>query len=127
MDYKVNSITLDEPNETKDMLRRDLNEENRMYWNLAAAVRNSLKRYQAQFFVNGGASQFPEQFALLGAIADQKNVHLQCNSDQDKLSLALLGADVPGVDFSDTALAFAQEMSVNGGRDAWFERADICD
>ena len=68
MDCKVNSITLVEPNEPKTMLRRDLNEKNRMSWNLA-----------------------------------------------------LLCADVLGVDISDTALAIAQEMSVNGGRDAWFE------
>jgi SAM-dependent methyltransferase len=52
---------------------------------------------------------------------------LQCNSGQDTLSLAALGAQVTGVDISDEAVAFARALSVESGIPGTFERADVYD
>jgi SAM-dependent methyltransferase len=109
------------------MLRRDLHEENRVSWNEATVAHNSHKAEQAQFFKNGGNTLFPEELNLLGDINEQKIVHLQCNAGQDSISLALLGADVLGVDISDTAINFAQELSAGSGVAARFVRADLYD
>ena len=109
------------------MLRRDLHEENRISWNKATAAHNSHKRDQASFFKHSGSTLFPEELSLLGEVSGRKMVHLQCNSGQDTLSLSLLGADVLGVDISDTAVEFAQQLSVKSGIDSRFERADIYD
>src|SRR5262249_37627676 len=54
-------------------------------------------------------------------------LHLQCNSGQDTLSLARLGANVLGVDISDEAIAFAEQLSRDTGIAARFQRADIFD
>ena len=53
--------------------------------------------------------------------------HLQCNSGQDSLSLARLGATVTGIDISDEAIEFARSLSRDSGIEATFVRDDILD
>ncbi|HMA35673.1 MAG TPA: class I SAM-dependent methyltransferase [Chloroflexia bacterium] len=108
-------------------MRHELHEENRRAWNVATDAHNSHKHDQAAFFRAGGQTLFPEERALLGDIAGQTLVHLQCNAGQDTLSLARLGAVVTGVDISDTAIAFARQLAADSGIPATFHRADIYD
>lgn len=91
-------------------MRKDLHEANRLSWNAATVAHNSHKGDQAAFFRRGGSTLFPEELDLLGDIAGLSLLHLQCNSGQDSLSLAQLGADVTGVDISDEAIAFARRL-----------------
>jgi len=63
----------------------------------------------------------------LGDVKGQALVHLQCNSAQDTLSLAKLGAIVTGVDISDTAIAFAHQLAQDVGLSVTFVRADVYD
>jgi SAM-dependent methyltransferase len=108
-------------------MRKDLHEENRLSWNAATIAHNSHKGDQAAFFRNGGNKLKDEEIALLGDIRGLSVVHLQCNSGQDTLSLAQLGAHVTGVDISDTAIAFARQLSADSGIPATFHRADVYD
>ncbi len=108
-------------------MRKDLHEGNRQSWNAATVAHNSHKRDQAAFFRNGGSTLFPEELALLGEIAGQRLVHLQCNAGQDTLSLAGLGVRATGVDISDTAIDFARQLADASGITADFERADVYD
>lgn len=109
------------------MLRKDLHEENRRSWNAATEAHNSHKRDQARFLREGGSTLFPEELELLGDIAGRSLVHLQCNAGQDSLSLAQRGAVVTGVDISDTAIAFARQLSEESGIPAEFVRSDLYD
>jgi SAM-dependent methyltransferase len=109
------------------MIRKDLHEENRLSWNAATIAHNSHKRGQARFFEEGGSTLFPEELELLGDINGLQLLHLQCNAGQDTLSLALLGAEVTGVDISDEAIRFARQLSAESGIEAHFERADVYD
>ncbi|AWK86738.1 class I SAM-dependent methyltransferase [Azospirillum thermophilum] len=106
-------------------MRKDLHEANRLSWNAATVAHNSHKGDQAAFFRNGGSTLFPEEVELLGEIRGLSLLHLQCNSGQDSLSLARLGADVTGVDISDEAIAFARRLSHESGIPARFEREDL--
>lgn len=106
---------------------KDLHEANRRSWNEATAAHNSHKVDQAGFLRRGGSTLFPEELELLGDIAGKRLVHLQCNSGQDTLSLALLGAKVVGVDISDVAIDFATGLSDDSGISATFHRADVYD
>jgi SAM-dependent methyltransferase len=108
-------------------VRRDLHEVNRVAWNAATDAHNSHKRDQAGFLRAGGSTLFPEELEMLGDVAGLSLLHLQCNAGQDTLSLARLGARVTGVDISDTAIAFARQLSADSGTPADFERADIYD
>lgn len=109
------------------MLRKDLHEENRLAWNEATPVHNSHKRDQAAFLRGGGSTLFPEEVELLGDIKGLSLLHLQCNAGQDTLSLAQLGAVVTGVDISDSAIAFARELSEASGIPGTFHRSDVYD
>ena len=106
---------------------RALHEQNRKSWNHATRAHNSHKGDQAAFLRGGGSTLFPEELDLLGELASQRMVHLQCNSGQDTLSLAARGAAVTGVDISDEAIAFATRLSADSGIPAAFERADVYD
>lgn len=109
------------------MLARDLHEDNRRSWNSATKAHNSHKGDQAAFLRSGGTTLFPEELALLGDVSGQRLAHLQCNSGQDSLSLAALGADVTGVDISDEAISFATTLSADSGIPATFVRSDLFD
>lgn len=108
-------------------LRRDLHEANRRSWNLATQAHNQRKRDQAGWLRDGGELLFPEELGLLGELAGQRLVHLQCNSGQDSLCLARRGATVTGVDISDEAVAFARQLATDTAIPASFERADVYD
>jgi SAM-dependent methyltransferase len=109
------------------MLARDLHEDNRQSWNSATKAHNSHKGDQAEFLRSGGSTLFPEELDLLGDVAGKRLLHLQCNSGQDTLSLAALGADVTGVDISDEAIAFATQLSAESGIPGTFVRSDLFD
>lgn len=106
-------------------IRTDLHEANRQSWNHATRIHNAHKKDQAAFLRDGGSTLFPEELALLGPLAGQRVLHLQCNAGQDTLSLAARGATVTGVDISDEAIAFAQQLSRDSGIAAMFERDDV--
>lgn len=108
-------------------LRKDMHEVNRLAWNLATDAHNSHKHDQAAYFRDGGSTLFPDEVELLGDLQGKTLLHLQCNAGQDTLSLARLGALVTGVDISDTAIAFAQQLSTDSGIPATFHRSDVYD
>ncbi|MDP9351122.1 MAG: class I SAM-dependent methyltransferase [Chloroflexota bacterium] len=107
--------------------QKRLHEENRLSWNAATEAHNSHKGDQAGYYREGGNQLHPEERDLLGDIHGLDVVHLQCNSGQDTLSLAQLGARVTGVDISDTAIEFARRLSEESGVPATFHRADVYD
>lgn len=109
------------------MLRKHFHEDNRQAWNEATIAHNSHKQDQAGFLRRGGHTLFPEELALLGDLPGRDLVHLQCNAGQDSLSLVQHGARVTGVDISDEAVRFAQQLSQDSGLSATFERADVFD
>lgn len=103
----------------------DIHEANRLTWNEGTRAHNSHKADQAKFLRAGGTTLYPEELEMLGDLQGKKLVHLQCNSGQDTLCLARLGANVTGVDISDTAIEFATHLSADSGIPAKFIRADI--
>ncbi|GAB1419970.1 class I SAM-dependent methyltransferase [Anaerolineales bacterium] len=108
------------------MTEFEKHELNRLSWNAATVAHNRHKGDQAAFFKNGGNSLFPEEMRLLGDIRQQTLLHLQCNAGQDSLSIAKhLGAKVTGVDISDEAIQFAQDLAKESEIEARFIRDDI--
>src|SRR5215467_719400 len=101
---------------------RTLREANRLSWNAATRAHNSHKGDQARYFREGGSTLRPEELGLLGKVRDLRVVHLLCNSGQDTVSIARLGADVTGVDISDEAIVFATQLAAEAGAAATFVR-----
>ena len=98
----------------------ELLDETRRSWNLATEAHNRHKRDQAGFLRAGGSTLFPEETELVGELRGQRLLHLLCNSGQDTLSLAGLGARVTGVDLSDEAIRFATTLAADAGIAASF-------
>ncbi|MGE0323466.1 MAG: class I SAM-dependent methyltransferase [Polyangiaceae bacterium] len=100
-------------------------EQTRRSWNLATEAHNAHKLDQAAFLRAGGSTVYSDELELLGDLSGKRLLHLQCNSGQDSLSLARVGAQVTGVDISDSAIEFATQLSAECGIAANFERADV--
>ncbi|MFC0115673.1 class I SAM-dependent methyltransferase [Kibdelosporangium aridum] len=63
----------------------------------------------------------------LGPISGLRGVHLQCHIGTDTLSLARLGAEMTGLDFSPAALAEARRLATEAGAEIPFHEADVYD
>lgn len=88
-------------------------EVNRLSWNAATIQHRSHKPHLIQQYIGGYNNLFPDEIGLLGDLSGKHVVHLQCNDGQDTVSIARLDpppASVTGVDISDTAVGFAQEL-----------------
>lgn len=127
------------------MIRRELHQHNRLAWDAATPAHSSHKRDEAGFLRAGGTTLFDDEVHLLlgtgpegpaletiraggpRPLAGLRLLHAPCNAGQDTLSLAQLGADVTGVDISDTAIAAARALSDASGIPARFEAADLYD
>lgn len=64
---------------------------------------------------------------LFGEISGLSVAHLQCHIGTDTISLARLGADVTGLDFSAKAIDAARELSSRCGTPAKFVHANVYD
>lgn len=100
-------------------------QQNRRSWNAVTAAHNSHKHDQAAY-LQQHSTLFPEEVGFLEPLSGQRLLHLQCNCGQDTLSFARHhGATVTGIDISDNAIAFAQDLSETAGIPAVFERSDV--
>jgi 2-polyprenyl-3-methyl-5-hydroxy-6-metoxy-1,4-benzoquinol methylase len=63
----------------------------------------------------------------LGDLTGLRVAHLQCHIGTDTVSLARLGAEVVGLDFSPSALAVARDLADRTGDAVRFVQADVYD
>jgi SAM-dependent methyltransferase len=61
----------------------------------------------------------------LGSIAGLRGVHLQCHIGTDTISLARLGAQMSGLDFSPASLLEARRLAQVAGADIDFHESDV--
>ncbi|MFZ0324400.1 MAG: methyltransferase [Actinomycetes bacterium] len=64
---------------------------------------------------------------LLGEVSGLKGIHLQCHIGTDTLSLARLGAQMTGLDFSPAALDEARRIAAMAGAQIDFVESDVYD
>lgn len=62
---------------------------------------------------------------LLGSVAGQRGVHLQCHIGTDTVSLARLGTRMTGLDFSGASLAEARRLAARTGADVEFVESEV--
>jgi SAM-dependent methyltransferase len=64
---------------------------------------------------------------LLGDVRGARAVHLQCHIGTDTISLARLGAQITGLDFSAPAIEIARGLAAQTGADVEFVQSDLYD
>jgi 2-polyprenyl-3-methyl-5-hydroxy-6-metoxy-1,4-benzoquinol methylase len=93
---------------------------NKKRWNELVDIHAKSEEYDLEGFLEGKNSLHRLEMDLLGNINDKDILHLQCHFGLDTLSIARLGANVTGVDFSETAIELAQTIADRIGVKAKF-------
>ncbi|MEZ4316730.1 MAG: class I SAM-dependent methyltransferase [Myxococcota bacterium] len=106
---------------TEDDLRA-----NHAWWEERAALHADTPMYAPWIAAlrRGEPALFPLERQLVGDPAGLRLLHVPCHIGHDTLSWALLGAEVTGVDFSETALREARTLSDALGLRATWVHAD---
>ena len=102
-------------------------DENFAYWNEAVAIHLASSFYRADDFRRGEVVIDPVARQGLGDVAGKRLLHLQCHFGLDSLSLARLGAEVTGLDYSPPAIEAARALSLQTGVPGEFVLADVLD
>ena len=92
--------------------------DNRKLWDAWTAIHTTGEFYDVQRFRDDPTDVRIEEWerAEVGDVAGKSLLHLQCHFGLDTLSWARLGASsVTGVDFSEPAIAFANELATETG------------
>lgn len=90
-------------------------EVNRIHWNEVTPVHKGSAFYDLAGFLAGKNMLDPVAREGLGDVRGKSLLHLQSHFGLDTLSWARLGARVTGVDFSDAAIASAEEIARETG------------
>lgn len=83
---------------------------NRSSWDAKVDTHLKSDFYFVDEFLQGRTSLNSIELELLGDIRGKKILHLQCHCGQDSISLARLGAKVTALDFSEKAIAAANNL-----------------
>lgn len=100
-------------------------EHNKASWDKRVPVHLDSEFYALDRFRSGESSLQSIELELLGDVSGKKILHLQCHFGMDTLSLARMGAEVTGVDFSEEAIKTARTLTTELGLSARFVCADI--
>lgn len=103
----------------------DFLQTNKSSWNAWADVNFSSDFYDVPGFLEGRNTLNSIELELLGDVKDKKILHLQCHFGQDTLTLARMGAQVTGVDFSENAIEKARFLAGKLQIDAEFICCDV--
>jgi 2-polyprenyl-3-methyl-5-hydroxy-6-metoxy-1,4-benzoquinol methylase len=102
-------------------------EANKKLWNKRVEIHYNSEFYSKENFLKSKISLNSIELEDLGDVNGKNILHLQCHFGQDTLSLANLGADVTGVDFSDEAIDKAKQLSDESNIKANFICSNIYD
>ncbi len=86
-------------------------EANKVGWNKRTYVHKKSSFYDVSSFKAGKSSLMPIELEEMGNVRGKSLLHLQCHFGMDTLSWAREGAKVTGIDFSDEAINYANELS----------------
>ncbi|MEC9072878.1 MAG: class I SAM-dependent methyltransferase [Myxococcota bacterium] len=102
---------------------------NRAWWDECAGFHLETPFYQryVQKLMAGGHCLLPLEVGELGDVKGLDVLHLQCHVGPDTLSLARLGAQVTGVDFSPVAIREATGLADRLGIEANFVQSEVGD
>ena len=100
---------------------------NKALWNKRVEIHYNSEFYNKENFLKTKNSLNSIELRELGNISGKNILHLQCHFGQDTLSMANLGANVTGVDFSEEAIKKAEELGKETNLQAKFICSNIYD
>lgn len=98
---------------------------NKAHWNEVTPLHVASPFYEVEAFRSGEVILDRLARELVGDVAGKRLLHLQCHFGLDTLSLARMGADVTGLDFSEPAIDQARALAAEAGIPATFVQSDV--
>jgi SAM-dependent methyltransferase len=98
---------------------------NLAYWNELARRHPDMPFYRTDALRKGQNILDPLVRDGIGDVRGKRLLHLQCHFGLDTMSLARMGADVTGLDFSRDAIATARTIARETGVQAAFVESDV--
>ena len=98
----------------------DYYETNKRRWDELVDIHAKSDKYDLEGFLAGKNSLHDVELEALGDVEGKSLLHLQCHFGLDTLSWARLGAEVTGVDFSESAIELARQIADRIGVEAEF-------
>ena len=102
-------------------------EANKNLWNQRTVIHKDSSFYNVAGFKQGQPVLTPIEVNEVGDVKGKKILHLQCHFGMDSLDWARRGADVTGVDLSDTAIEEARKLNDELGLSAKFICCNVYD
>ena len=103
-------------------------ETNRNAWNEMVDLHVDHEEYRTEEVLKGGSSLKRIELEALGDVRGKSLLHLMCQFGLDTISWARMGANVSGIDISDTSIERAKEIKMKAGLpEAMFYRSDVLD
>ena len=100
---------------------------NKEMWDKLAKIHHKSEFYDVEGFLKGKQTLDPIELEELPDLSGKTLLHLMCHFGMDTLSLARLGAEVTGVDFSLEAIELARDLSKTTKIDAKFVCSNVYD
>ena len=100
---------------------------NKEMWDKLAKIHHKSDFYDVEGFLKGMLTLDPIELEELPDLSGKTLLHLMCHFGIDTMSLARLGADTTGVDFSTEAIDLAKELSKTAKIDAKFVCSNVYD
>ena len=103
---------------------------NRANWDERALAHAASPDYRVERYIEDPAYVGPVvafDIPRLGDVSGLRGVHLQCHIGTDTLSLARLGAQMTGLDFSAPALPEARRLAERAGAEIEFVQSEVYD
>ena len=98
---------------------------NKAHWNEVTPIHVASPFYEVEAFRRGEVILDRLARELVGDVTGKRLLHIQCHFGLDTLSLARMGADVTGLDFSEPAVAQARALAAEAGIPATFIQSDV--
>jgi len=102
-----------------------VNPHNLAHWNEVTPHHVTSPMYRTEDFRRGEIVLDPVVREAVGDVTGRSLLHLQCHFGLDTLSLARMGAEVTGIDFSPPAIEQARALAKEAGIAARFICADV--
>ncbi len=100
---------------------------NKELWDKLANIHHDSEFYDVKGFLEGKQTLDPIELEELPDLTGKHLLHLMCHFGMDTLSLARLGAQVTGIDFSSKAIDLATALAKTAGIDAKFVCSNVYD
>lgn len=100
---------------------------NRSAWNTRIETHLQSNFYDLEGFKQGKNSIPNLDKSLLGNVRGKKVLHLQCHFGMDTISLARMGAETTGIDFSEIGINTARTLNEELGNNARFVCCNVYD